>query len=153
MEVSYKIPKTHIILVLGLVALFPMGTFGYLDDSFSQTNDAKLISLLLFLGLALYFYVTPRDRKIIASSSGISVPRVFLPPYTTKTSSWEDIVGHKYKFHRNGTETLVLQTRSGNIKIHSLLFFRDYEFSFTASAYEEIQDYIFTMLSERNHAH
>lgn len=142
MEISYKIPKGYIALILGAGVFLLLGTFGYLDDSFKQTASAQWISLSVFFGAVLYFCITPRNRKIVASETGISVPNVLLPPYTTKRCHWKDVLSHRVKYDKNGNETLILKTRSGKIKIHSLLCFKDYEISSTSSSYETLYEYI-----------
>lgn len=147
MEISYKIPKGYIALILGIGIFIPLGAFGYIDDSFSQTTSAQWTSILMYLGAVLYFYITPRNKKIVASENDISVPKILFPPYTVKRCNWKDIVSYKVKYDENWNETLILKTKAGNIKIYSWLCFKDYELSFQSSSYEALYEYIEERLS------
>ncbi len=146
MEISYRIPKAYMVLayVVGVVSL--LGAFGYLDDSFQQTTYTQGLSLLIFFGAVIYFYFTPKDRKIVATETSISVPKILFPPYKTIRCRWKDIVSYRTKRDDHGNETLILTTRSGNIKINSLFCIKDPEVSYTLISYEALYVYIFEQI-------
>jgi len=142
MAINYKIPIGYVLILLGLVVIFPLGTFGYLDDSFSQTAGARWFSIFCIVGPLIYFLITPRNKKIVVSEQGISVPRILFPPYSMKSCKWEDIISHKLSYDKKGSATLILKTKSGNIKIYGLLCFRNFEFAFKSRAFESVYYYI-----------
>ena len=116
MEIPYKIPKAYIIFLLAIFSLFPLGTLGFLDDSFDQSEFSQWLSILIFLGTAFYFGITPRGMKIKVSEQGIAVPKILFPPYKMLECRWEDVLSYDVKYDKNGNETLILKTRAGNIK-------------------------------------
>lgn len=148
MEISYKIPIWYIIVALCLGAIFPLGSFGYLDDSFNQSEGVRWGTLLAFCGAALYFFITPRNKKIIVSESGISIPNILFPPYTVRHHQWKDVAIHDIRHHK-GSAVLILKTSYGYKKIYSLLCFRNFEFSLEPSSFYELHEYIFSKVVDK----
>lgn len=132
----------YIALLLGIGALFPLGAFGYLGDSFVQSVSTQRNSVLVFLVASIYLLLSPRNKQIIASGQGLLVPSILFPPYVDRTCKWSDIISHRVKYDKNGNETLILKTRSGNIKIHSLLCCKNFQISFHFGSYEDLYNYI-----------
>lgn len=120
----------------------PLGAFGLLGDSFSQTPGARWTSSLLYLLAVFYFVVTPRNKNILATDMGILVPRIVFPPYKDRWLAWEDIYDLSVKYDRNGNGTLILHTRSGKAKIRSLFCFDQFEVALLPTSYIELYDYI-----------
>ena len=141
MEISYKIPKAYMFIPLAIGIFYPLGTFGFIDNSFDQSTESRWFSLIAYLSALFYCYITPRDRKIIANEEGISVPRILLPPYTTKFLPWNEIIHFRERTPRGGN-IIVLKTKNDKIEIKSTLCFSDYEFARSPKAYDQLLDYI-----------
>ena len=131
-------------IILGVGIFFPLGTFGFLGDSFSQSLESRWLSIVTYLGALIYFYITPRNRKIIANEEGISIPKMSFPPYTTKYFTWGEIVDFREKisFGNRAYRSIVLRTKNDKIEIKNTLCYSDYEFSRRPQAYNQLYDYI-----------
>ena len=63
MNFSYRIPLGNALAGLGIWLLIVPGTYGYLGDSFEQTFNAQLITLLIFIGAIAYLALSPRAAE------------------------------------------------------------------------------------------
>ena len=151
MEISYKIPKSSMFILLGIGIFYPLGTFGFLDDSFNQSPGSKLISVVAYLSVLIYFYITPRNRKIVADEEGISVPKILFPPYKEKYFKWSEIIEFREKtsFGNHAHKSIILRTNNDKFEIKNILCFSDYEFSRTPKAYDQLYDYIILRVSSQ----
>jgi hypothetical protein len=138
-EIPYKIPLSHIFLFIGLALIFCLGTHGYIDDSFSQTSEAKAFTTMSLIILIIWIISSPRNKKIVVSSEGIEIPSVLFPPFKANKISWRDLYKTETRSHRNGAFTLVFQSKKGVFKVSSWLCLKDFEFTMYPDSFNELE--------------
>lgn len=140
---SYKLPFGYLIVLFGVSSVFPLGSFGYIDDSFPQSQEARIWSFTIYFGCLFYALTMPRNKKIHISERGISIPGVFFPPYRTSFTKWTEVREVRVRTNKSD-DTLILQTRNGTVKIHSLLCFKDFELSLHSEDFDKIVEFTYS---------
>lgn len=143
MKFDYKIPLSHILLIGILLLLFVLGTYGYMGDSFNQTESMRFFSKFVLAAWLIFCFLSPRGRKIVIDEQGITVPNILLPPYRSITITWKEIQHVDSVFNQNMTTTLLLKTKSRVVKIHSWLFLADFEMAVHPKSFSELEVAVF----------
>ena len=138
-EVAYRIPMSHVLLFIGFLLIFVLGTHGYLGESFSQSTDAQILSLLSSVVVGAWLLATPRNKSIVISENGVEIPRILLPPYNTSKICWHDLYATETKLNQNGTYTVILKGKKQKLKIESWLCLGDFEFAMYPDAFYELE--------------
>jgi hypothetical protein len=142
MSFEYRIPKIHIIFILGLSLGFVLGSQGFLDDSFKQNTFTKSSSLVIFIILLFWIIKSPRARHIVINDEGIDIPSILLPPYDSSFINWNEIVDAFTRNLRNGNVEMILLTKTKKFKVKSWLSQGHYEISLYPKNFEKIVNQI-----------
>lgn len=136
MNFSYRIPLGNALAGLGVWFLIVLGTFGRLGDSFEQTLNAQLLTLLIFIGAVAYLAFVPRNRRVQLSDACLLIPKVLLPPFGEARFTWDEV-----QDLQETAEGLVFITARGNFKLSKLLCKSDFEFALTPKNYLRARDW------------
>jgi len=136
MNFSYKIPLSLCVVVLGGCFVVMLGAYGFFDDSFKANLRTQVTTTLLFLVAASYLAISPRDRRVQLSDTGITLHSVLLSPFKSVSFSWDDVVDVQIS-----SEELIFVTRRGRYKLSQWLCWDDFEFSMTPRNYLRARDW------------
>jgi len=152
MEIKYRISLGYILFILGLLAIVVLGAHGFIDDSFKQTEGAKMYTSLAFVFGFAYFLVVPKGRKLKVDTSKIVLPNVLLPPFKSKVIKIKDIQRLDERYTRNGDIILTIYTKGDKYKIHSgLCSQKNFEFKFVPDEYHSLFRFIESQRNKRVH--
>jgi hypothetical protein len=153
MEIPYKIPKINVLIYLAVGIFILLIEFKYFNDSFNLSSSRIWLSVAIFIGFSVYFYITPKDRKIVADEDGISVPRISFPPYKVEYIKWDEIIEFEEKesFGNRWHKKIILRTKDNKYEIKNGLCASDYILWLSCvEPYNELKYFIIARVS--NHA-
>ncbi|WP_139214080.1 hypothetical protein [Atopomonas hussainii] len=130
---------SHVLLFIGFLLIFVLGTHGYIGESFSQSTDAQVFSFLSSVVVGAWLAASPRNKSIVISESGIEIPRILLPPYNTSKICWHDLYAAETKINQNGTYAVILKSKKQTLKIESWLCLGDFELAMYPDAFYELE--------------
>lgn len=118
-EYVYRISIGLRVICCFVCGVILLGSYGYLGDSFVSDNYTKTLSLSVSLPLLLITFLSPyKNSYIEIHDNYITIPSLFIPPFTTKRMSYSEINSVDFHSDDNGMESLILRTKNGKAKIN-----------------------------------
>lgn len=120
---TYRISIGLRIVFVAIPVIGVLYAYGYFGDALSSDFN-KYLSISVLIPLLLISIFSPyKNSYIVVKEDSVTIPSLFVPPFTPSLVLYRDILDMSAKTDKNGMGRLVIRTRSRTIKISGYFCF------------------------------